>query len=179
MTPLRKDVKPLEFTDADVPFYPPGKQWGALGENIKKMPKPLEAAESVKHMVTPVGFELKLFVSDPEIGKPLAMNWDERGRLWICETVDYPNELQKPGAGRDRIRICEDTDGDGKADKFTIFADKLSIPTSLVIARGGVIVMQAPDTLFLKDTNGDDVADERTVLFTGWGTSDTHAGPSN
>ena len=59
------------------------------------------------------------------------MTWDERGRLWIAETVDYPNELQPPGKGRDRIRICEDTDGDGRADKFTVFADKLSIPTSL------------------------------------------------
>ncbi len=56
-------------------------------------------------------------------GKPIAMNWDERGRLWVCETVDYPNELQAtPGPGRDRIKICEDTDNDGHADKFTIFA---------------------------------------------------------
>ena len=78
------------------------------------------------------------------------MNWDERGRLWVAETVDYPNELQPPGKGRDRIRICEDTDGDGRADKFTVFADKLSIPTSLIFARGGVIVQQAPETLFLQ-----------------------------
>src|SRR5262249_12708445 len=94
-------------------------------------------------------------------------------------TVDYPNELQPEGRGRDRIVICEDTNGDGVADKFTVFADKLSIPTSLTFARGGVIVHQAPHTLFLKDTNGDGVADERRVLFTGWGTRDTHAGPSN
>ena len=65
------------------------------------------------------------------------------------------------------------------ADKFTVFADKLSIPTSIAFANGGIIVHQAPDTLFLKDTNGDDKADERKVLFSGWITRDTHAGPSN
>src|SRR5262249_36786381 len=70
-------------------------------------------------------------------------------------------------------------DGDGKADKVTVFADKLSIPTSLVFANGGVIVHQPPHTLFLKDTDGDGKADVRRVLFTGWSTGDTHAGPSN
>jgi len=75
----------------------------------------------VKHFVTPVGFEVKLFVAEPQLeGKPIFMTWDERGRLWVCETYDYPNELQSPGQGRDRIRICEDTDGDGRADKFTV-----------------------------------------------------------
>ena len=107
------------------------------------------------------------------------MAWDHRGRLWIAETTDYPNDMQPTGKGRDRIKICEDTDGDGRADKFTVFADKLSIPTSLAFANGGVVVHQAPDTLFLKDTDGDDKADVRKVLFTGWGTGDTHAGPSN
>lgn len=179
MTAKRKDVKPFEYQPAKVPFYPAGERWGTQAEPISKMQKPLEPAESQKHYVTPVGFELKLFVAEPQIGKPIAMTWDERGRLWVAETVDYPNEMQKPGEGRDRIRICEDTDGDGVADKFTIFAEKLSIPTSLLCINGGVIVHQAPDTLFLKDTNGDDVADERKVLFSGWGTRDTHAGPSN
>src|SRR5947208_2909477 len=120
-----------------------------------------------------------MFASDPEIRRPICMNWDERGRLWIAETVDYPNSLQAEGEGHDRIVICEDTDGDGKADKFTVFADKLSIPTSLVFANGGIIVMQAPNTLFLRSTKGDNVCDERKVLFSGWGTRDTHAGPSN
>ncbi|MFN0052899.1 MAG: PVC-type heme-binding CxxCH protein [Planctomycetales bacterium] len=172
-------VRPFEYVEADIPFYPPGKQWGTIGEPIRQMQRPLEPAESQKHFVTPVDFTVELFASESDIGKPLAMAWDERGRLWLAETVDYPNELQPPGQGRDSIRICEDTDGDGKADKFTVFAEQLSIPTSLLLARGGVIVMQAPDTLFLKDTDGDDVADERTVLFTGWGTADTHAGPSS
>ncbi|MGE5194734.1 MAG: PVC-type heme-binding CxxCH protein, partial [Deltaproteobacteria bacterium] len=179
MTPKRNDVKPFEYVEANIPYYPPSRRWGTIGEPIKKMQVPLDPAESAKHFVTPVGFEPRLFAAEPEIGKPICLAWDERGRLWIAETVDYPNELQLPGKGRDRIRICEDTDGDGRADKYTVFAEKLSIPTSLTFARGGVIVNQAPDTLFLKDIDGDDVADERTVLFTGWSTRDTHAGPSN
>jgi putative membrane-bound dehydrogenase-like protein len=180
MTPKRTDVKPFEYVEANVPFYPASAVWGKTGDPIKKMQKPLEPAESMKHMVTPVGFEVRLFASEPQLGgKPIAMNWDERGRLWVAVTVDYPNDKQPEGQGHDRIVICEDTDGDGRADKFTVFADKLSIPTGLIFANGGVIVNQAPHTLFLKDTDGDDVADERKLLFTGWSTSDTHAGPSN
>ena len=107
------------------------------------------------------------------------MTWDHLGRLYVAETVDYPNEMQPKGKGRDRISIVEDTDGDGKADKVSLFADNLSIPTSLCYVNGGLIVAQAPDMLFLKDTDGDGKADERKVLFTGFGTYDTHAGPSN
>jgi len=180
MTPLSKDVKPFAYKDANVPFYPPGGR-GAGRENLKQMQLPLDPAESMKHMVHPVDFELKLFASEEQLGggKPICMNWDKRGRLWVAVTLDYPNEMKPEGQGRDRILILEDTDGDGKADKVTVFADKLSIPTSLAFAFGGVIVHQAPHTLFLKATHGDDKADLRQVLFTGWGTGDTHAGPSN
>jgi putative membrane-bound dehydrogenase-like protein len=172
-------VQPFEYVDADVPNYVPGQMWGTLGELIRRMQKPLAPAESMKHMHLPEGFEIQLFAAEPDIARPVAMAWDERGRLWIAETFDYPNNMQPAGAGHDRIVICEDTDGDGKADKFTVFADKLSIPTSLAFANGGLVVTQAPDTLFLQSTRGDDRADVRRVLFTGWGTRDTHAGPSN
>ena len=179
MTPKRKDVKPFEYVEAKVPFYPPSRRGGA-GEPLAQMQKPLDVEESIKHFVTPVGFEVQLYASEPHFGgKPICLAWDERGRLWVGVTVDYPNERQPENRGNDRIVICDDTDHDGRADKFTVFADKLSIPTSLTFARGGVIVHQLPHTLFLKDTNGDDVADERQVLFSGWGTGDTHAGPSN
>eukprot|EP01031_Cornospumella_fuschlensis_P045041 gene45041-55096_t len=108
------------------------------------------------------------------------MAWDEKGRLWIVESVDYPNTFKETdGVANDRIKICEDTDGDGKADKFTVFADDLNIPTSMVFANGGVIVSMAPHFVFLKDTNGDDKADVREIIMTGWGKNDTHAGPSN
>jgi putative membrane-bound dehydrogenase-like protein len=180
MTEKRTDVKPFEYVDARVPFYPPSRTWGVTGQPFDKMQKPLDPEESMKHMVTPVDFEVRLFASEPDLGgKPIAMNWDERGRLWVCVTVDYPNDKQPEGQGHDRIVICEDTKGTGRADKFTVFADKLSLPTSLAFWRGGVIVHQPPHTLYLKDTNGDDVADERRILFTGWHTDDTHAGPSN
>jgi putative membrane-bound dehydrogenase-like protein len=177
--PKAADAKPFEYAEANLPNYVPGARWGTQGEPIRQMQKPLSPAESMKHLVVPRDFEPRLFAAEPEIVKPIAMTWDHRGRLWIAETFDYPNEMQPEGSGRDRIKICEDTDGDGRADKFTVFADKLSIPTSLVCYRDGVIVSQAPDMLFLRDTNGDDRADERKVLFTGWGTRDTHAGPSN
>lgn len=176
----RKDLKPFEyFDDVKVPFYPAGQGWGKTTDPITKMQKPVEAAESIKHMVVPKGMKVELFAAEPLIYRPICMNWDEKGRLWIAETVDYPNELKKKGEGRDRIVIVEDTNGDGLADKTTVFADKLSIPTSFAFANGGIVVLQAPDTLFLKDTDGDGKADERKVLFTGWNTNDTHAGPSN
>lgn len=177
MTPLTKDVKPFEYVEAKIAFYPPSGE--RKGDGWNRMQLPVAPAESQKHMSVPQGFRIELFAAEPDIGKPICLNWDERGRLWLAETVDYPNDLQPEGEGRDRIRICEDTDGDGRADKFTIFADKLSIPTSLTFSRDGVIVHQAPHTLFLQDTDGDDKADVRRVLFTGWSTRDTHAGPSN
>jgi putative membrane-bound dehydrogenase-like protein len=176
MTPKRTDVNPFEYIEAKIPFYPPG---GKGTKALNQMQLPLAAAESAKHMVFPEQFELQLFAAEPQIKRPICMNWDERGRLWIAETVDYPNSLQPKGQGNDRIVILEDTKGTGRADKFTVFADKLSIPTSFAFYKGGVIVHQAPHTLFLKSTKGDDVADVREVLFTGWRTYDTHAGPSN
>lgn len=144
-----------------------------------KFQLPLSPEESMKHIQVPVDCELKLVAAEPLVGNVIEMKWDERGRLWVIETWDYPNELKAPGSGRDRISILTDEDGDGTMDKSRVFADKLSIPTSLCFANGGVIVHAAPDTWFLKDTTGDDVADERKVLFSGWGTGDTHAGPSS
>ncbi len=182
MTAKRTDIEPFEFVEVGnkIPNYTPGEKWGTQGDANSKMQKPLESDESIKHFVVPEGFHVELFASEPDIGgKPICMNWDERGRLWIAETYDYPNELQPPGKGRDRIRILEDTSGDGKADKFTVFAEHLSIPTAMTFHHGGIIVQDGNQTKFLKDTNGDDVADETRILFTGWGIGDTHGGVSN
>ncbi len=181
MTPIAKDLPPFEYQPAKVPFYDPDRRGGGpTKDTLGQMQKPLSVEQSMRHISNPTDFELKLFASEPMIqGKPIAMNWDERGRLWVAETVDYPNEKRPPGQGRDRISILEDTNGDGVADKSTVFADKLSIPTSIIFVKGGLLVHQAPETLLLTDTNGDDVADERKVLFTGWNVGDTHAGPSN
>ena len=141
---------------------------------------PLSPEESEKLTQVPVDFELELFASEPDIINPIAMTWDEKGRLWVVETVDYPNTVRDDdGEGDDRIKILEDTDNDGKADKVTVFAENLNIPTSLVLVNDGVVVSQAPHFLFLKDTDGDDKADISEKIISGWGTYDTHAGPSN
>jgi putative membrane-bound dehydrogenase-like protein len=172
---------PFEHIEAPSPLpnYIAGAKWGTTGEPITTMQKPLDPEASLERMVTLPGFEISLFASEPGITKPIWLDWDARGRLWIAETIDYPNELQPPGKGRDRIKICEDTTGDGRADKFTVFADQLSVPTSFVFANGGIIVAHSGVTEFLQDTTGDDQADGRRVLFSGWGMQDTHAGPSN
>jgi putative membrane-bound dehydrogenase-like protein len=170
---------PYQETPHPMPNYLAGQRWGTEGEKITRMQTPLTPDKSAERIVLRQGFQAALWAADPLILKPISMAFDARGRLWIAETVDYPNELQKPGEGRDRIKICEDTDGDGKADKFTVFADKLSIPTGLCHANGGLIVIEGGQTLFLRDTDGDDKADERKVLFKGWGMGDTHATASN
>ena len=141
-------------------------------ENRDPAPKyqlPFTADDSMKFIQVPAEFRLELFAKEPDIVEPIAFNFDERGRLWIIEAVDYPNVVLNGQPGDDRIKIVEDTNGDGRADKFTVFADHLNLPTSLVFANGGVIVTAMPYTLFLKDTNGDDKADVKQVLHTGWG----------
>jgi uncharacterized protein len=167
----KRNPKPFEFKGANLPNYEkrPGEQLQQLA---------LSPEESMKHIQVPVDFNLELFAAEPNVMHPIALSWDERGRMFVLITKDYPNE-RKPEGGSDYILICEDTNSDGKADKFTRFAEGLSIPTGMVFANGGLIVSQAPDMLFLKDTDGDDKADVKKVLFTGFGTFDTHAGPSS
>ncbi|MCI0745471.1 MAG: ThuA domain-containing protein [Verrucomicrobia subdivision 3 bacterium] len=182
----RTGLKSFEYTEAPAPLpnYTPNAQWGTQGEPIRTMQKALDPAESIKHLVTLPEFDVSLFAAEPDVVKPIWLAWDERGRLWIAETVDYPNELKPEGEGRDRLKICEDTDSDGRADKFTVFVEQLSIPTGFVFANSyegspGVIVIHSGKTEFFQDTNGDDKADERRVLFSGWGMGDTHATASN
>lgn len=168
-----------EPSTSPLPNYTPGARWGTQGEPITTMQLPLPPDASMKHLVTLPEFTVELVASEPEIIKPLWLAWDHRGRLWIAESVDYPNQLQSPGEGRDRLKICEDTDGDGKADTFIVFADKLSIPTGFVFAGGGVIVIHSGRTEIFYDRDGDDKADESRVLFEGWSMRDTHATASN
>lgn len=180
MTPQPTDLQPFEYVDEpEIPFYPPAGARRDAEHRVWPMQLPLEPERFIRHIVTPVGFSIELFAAEPDIVKPVCMAWDERGRLWIGETLDYPNRLQPDNRGDDRIKICEDTTGDGKADKFTVFADQLSIPTSITFYRGGVIVQNGSETLFLKDTNGDGKADLRQVLISGWSMGDTHGGVSN
>ena len=168
-------IAPLQYSDAPVPVPNYERRNPA-----PKLQQPLSPAEAAKHLQIPPGFELQLFAAEPLIaGNPEAMAWDERGRLWIAETKDYPNNPQPGGQGNDVIKILEDVNHDGRADKATIFADKLTIVSSLVFANGGVIVSQAGEMVALKDTNGDDKADLRESLIRGWSIRDTHALASN
>ena len=174
-------LEPLPYVTSEhpLPNYLAGEKWGTEGDRITQMQKPLSPSASAERIVLRDGFRADLWAAEPEVTKPITMTFDERGRLFIAETVDYPNELRTSGEGRDRIRVCEDTDGDGKADRFTVFAEHLSIPTALCAANGGLVVIEGGRTLFLRDTDGDGKADERRVLFSGWSLSDTHATASN
>jgi putative membrane-bound dehydrogenase-like protein len=167
------DLPPLEY---QVPMLPPQYRTKLP---VPKVQQPLSPADSMKRAQVPAGCELSLFAAEPEIEHPIAITWDHRDRLWVVETLDYPNGMTTGERGNDRLKICEDTNGDGRADKFTVFADELALATSAVHADGGVIVASGGKMLFLKDTDGDDKADERKVLFEGFKMYDTHAGVSN
>lgn len=176
---VQQQIKALNIPDADI-YQADTIASFHKRHVVPKIQEALSPEESNKLTQLPVDFDIQLFAKEPDITNPIAMAWDERGRLWIVESVDYPNTFtETDGASNDRIKICEDTDGDGRADKFTVFADNLNIPTSIAFSNGGVIVSMAPHFLFLKDTNGDDVADVRETILSGWSKFDTHAGPSN
>jgi len=153
--------------------------------NYEKRPEPLTlqlpmtVKGSMERTQVPADCELKLFASEPDIAKPIAFAWDDRGRCWVVETRDYPHGISEKGEGQDSVKICEDTDGDGKADKFTVFADKLNLPTGIVFARKGIIVAAPPKFIYLEDTDGDDKADKRETIIDCWGIRDTHAQASN
>ena len=119
------------------------------------------------------GYQVNLFASEPMLANPTHMHWDSRGRLWVSCSWAYPQ--LKPGeVPNDKIIILEDTDDDGVADKSTVFADGLYVPTGLELANGGCYVAQSPDVFFLKDTDGDDVADVKELALTGFGLSLIH-----
>jgi putative heme-binding domain-containing protein len=119
------------------------------------------------------GFQINLFASDPIIRKPVQMNWDASGRLWLSTSTAYPHI--KPGQNlEDQVVILEDSDGDGRADKSTVFADNLLIPTGLVPGDGGVYVANSTEILHLRDTDGDGKADQSRVVLSGFGTEDVH-----
>src|SRR5882762_2668899 len=134
----------------------------------------LAAEQARASFKVPLGFEVRLFAAEPEVVNPVAMTWDERGRLWVLELYEYPLGAAPGTKPRARIKILEDTDNDGRADKVTVFADGLNLATGILLGNGGAYVGQAPDLLFLQDTNHDDVADTRTVLLTGFGLDDRH-----
>ncbi|QDT55632.1 Cytochrome c [Caulifigura coniformis] len=138
---------------------------------------PLSPREAVAKMTVPDGFTVDIVAAEPDLVNPVAMAIDEKGRFWVTESFEYPR--REPGPGRDRIKVLEDTDGDGKVDKVTIFAEGLNIPSGIAVGHGGVWVANAPDLLFLQDTDGDLKADKTEVLMTGFGRTDTHELPNS
>ncbi|ADB16668.1 membrane-bound dehydrogenase domain protein [Pirellula staleyi DSM 6068] len=145
----------------------------------QKMPPgpPVSAEEAIKRMVVPAGFTVEVVAAEPDIVNPVAMTFDEQGRIWVTESFEYPR--LSAGPGRDRVKVLEDTDHDGKVDKVTIFAEGLNIPSGIAVGHGGVWVANSPDILFLQDTDGDLKADKQEVIVTGFGRTDTHELPNS
>ncbi len=140
--------------------------------NLKDIPDPDPEIERQSFVVAD-GFEVNLFAADPQIAKPIQMNFDPQGRLWIASSEIYPQI--KPGEkANDRILVLEDTDGDGKSDKTSVFASGLLIPTGVAPGDGGVYVANSTELLHFKDTDGDGKADQERVVLSGFGTEDTH-----
>ena len=138
---------------------------------------PRDPITAAKMMTVPEGFSVEVVAAEPDIVNPVAMTIDERGRFWITESLEYPR--REPGPGKDRVKILEDTDGDGKADKFTVFMEGLNIPSGIAVGHGGVWIANSPDILFVQDTDGDGKADKQEVVVTGFGRTDTHELPNS
>jgi putative membrane-bound dehydrogenase-like protein len=138
---------------------------------------PLTPAEAIRKMQVPPGFSVELVAAEPDLVNPVAMCFDEKGRIWVTESIEYPR--QSAGPGKDRIKILEDTDGDGKFDKVTVFADGLNIPSGIAVGHGGVWVANSPDILFYKIGPDGKAAGKPEVVVTGFGRADTHELPNS
>ncbi|MBY0459337.1 MAG: sorbosone dehydrogenase, partial [Gemmataceae bacterium] len=144
----------------------------ARAQNNAKVPDPDPELER-KTFVVADGFEVNLWAADPLLAKPIQMNFDPQGRLWVASSEHYPQI--KPGeTANDKIIILEDTKGAGKADKATVFADGLLIPTGLEPGDGGVYVANSTELVHLSASKPGGKADKRRVLLSGFGTEDTH-----
>ncbi|MCE9518052.1 MAG: ThuA domain-containing protein [Verrucomicrobia bacterium] len=165
-----------------------------LGDNLRYVEGgPTHPSKAAEKLEVHPEFNISLVASEPLVNKVMNVDWDEKGRMWVCETPEYPNGRRKPetevwkDSGSvikenfeqrdpiDRISWLEDTNGDGIMDKKHVFADKLELVTSFVFYKNGVIATAAPDIWFLGDTTGNGVCDKRTKLYTGLGNGDTHA----
>lgn len=138
----------------------------------------LSSAEQKKLFILPEGYDIQLVASEedfPELANPVALNFDNKGRLWVSTMASYPQWKPKTELD-DKLLIFEDNDNDGAADECKVFAGGLHQPTGFELGYGGAFVAQQPDILFLKDTDGDDVVDESTRLLVGLDSADSHHG---
>jgi putative heme-binding domain-containing protein len=136
----------------------------------------LSPAEAIRKMKVPDGFSVECVVSEPDIVNPVAMTFDERGRVWITESLEYPRH--SAGPGRDRIKII-DIGPDGKTARVTVFAEGLNIPSGIAVGHGGVWVANSPDILFYKIGADGKAAGKPEVVVTGFGRDDTHELPNS
>ncbi len=135
----------------------------------------LPAAKAAEVATVPEGYELKVFAAEPDIVNPIAFAMDDRARVWVVESLTYPTRA-KEGEGKDRILVFEDSDGDGVADKRTVFIEGLNLVSGIEVGSGGVFVGAAPNLLFIPIADGDTPkpAGETQTLLDGWGFQDTH-----
>ena len=139
----------------------------------RPVPTPAEALDT---FILPEGYAINCFASEedfPELANPIAMTFDAGGRLWVAVTPTYPH-LEPGEEPDDKLLILEDLDRDGKADKLTVFADGLYIPTGFVLTSNGAYIVSQPNLLHLQDTDGDLVADQKEVVLHGFGAEDSH-----
>ena len=130
---------------------------------------PLSPQQSLAALRTRKDLAVELVVSEPLVVDPVAIDWGPDGRLWVAEMADYPSGKDgnyQPGG---RVRVLEDSDGDGRYDRSAIFLDSIPFPTGVTVWRKGVLVCAAPDILYAADTDGDGKADVVRKLFSGFG----------
>lgn len=149
-----------------------------LPYNQTREPGPaLSPQEAIAKMQLPPGFKVTLVASEPEVINPTAFTFDDQGRIWVTESVEYPRE--SAGPGHDKVRILESTKHDGRFDRATTFMDDLNIPAGIAIGGGGVYVTNSPDVLFLQDGAATGKPDKRQVILSGFGRHDRHELPNS
>ena len=136
-----------------------------LGDRLPDAKSPQAA---IKSMRVRTGYQIELVAHEPLTMDPVAFDWGPDGKMWVAEMADYPLGMDGHGEPGGRIRYLEDTDGDGRYDKSTVFLDKVPFPNGVLPWKKGVIVSAAPDVFYAEDTDGDGKADLRDVLFTGF-----------
>lgn len=133
---------------------------------------PYAPAQSMAQMVLEPGFRVELVASEPDVQSPVAMDIDEDGRVFVVEMPGYPLDVSPTG----RVKLLRDTDGDGRLDSSTVFADNLRLPSGVMRHKRGILVTSPPDLLYFEDVNGDGKADVREVVITGFAkTNPQHA----
>jgi putative membrane-bound dehydrogenase-like protein len=133
----------------------------------KRYADALTPEEALKSFQLNEDFNIEVFAAEPFIADPVDLAFDEDGNTFVVEMPDYPYKPE-PGKGRGRIKLLLDTNGDGRVDKATVFADSISEATSILPWKGGLLVAAAPNIWFMKDTTGDFQADIKKVLFKGF-----------